>query len=265
MADCGPVSPAAQVTIVVPNWNTGPLLRICLASLIRFTKTPYRIVVVDNGSQDGSRQTAEQAAAQGLIQLIRRDDAPNDGANTHAAALDAGLAATSTPFVFALDSDAWARREGWLQGFLDPLGDACSHAGALKFPGGRVKQVWDWVRGKQHPPEARYIRPCHALYRTGLLREHALSFAPYQGPDGRWRTTGERIHERLGELGHPCAILSHAAVEDLVGHLRHATMVLNASHYPGLRARTRRRGEAQIRRLLASREARTILDQSPLP
>lgn len=254
---------APLVTIVIPNWNTGQLLRVCLASVVRFTEVPHRIVVVDNASGDASRETAEGAAAKGLITLVRRDDAKNEGAADHGAALDAGLAATETPLLMTLDSDAWARRPGWLAAFVEALGDA-SHAGARKFPSGRVKQAWDWLRRKELGPESRYIRPCHALYRVDLLRDHQLSFGPWRGPEGRWRTCGEHLHEQLLELEHPGVFMPHAQVEALVGHLRHATFVLNAEQFPTLRAKTRRKGEAQIERLLAS-EGRRILEGSPVP
>jgi glycosyltransferase involved in cell wall biosynthesis len=253
------------VTIVVPNWNTGPLLRLCLASLDRFTRTPHRIVVVDNGSDDASRRTAEGAAERGLIELVKRDDTSNEGANAHSGALDAGLAVAQTPLLLTLDSDAWARREGWLAEYVAALGEDRSHAGATKFPGGRVKALWDRVRGRSKPPEANYIRPCHALYRVDLLREHELSFAPVQLPSGRWRTTGEHLHHRLIELGHEPAYMPHEQVADLVGHLYHATLVINATSFPTLRERARRRGERRIQRWLESPEAAAILADTPIP
>lgn len=255
-----------RVTIVVPNWNSGPLLRLCLASVVRFTPPPFRLVVVDNRSTDASRATAEGAAARGLIELITREDARNDGAADHGAALDRGLAAVATPYLFTLDSDAWVRRDGWLQRWLGPLeATGASHAGATKFPGGRLARLWGWARGKQPGPESRYIRPCHALYRVDLLRRYGLSFAPAVGADGVPQTVGERLHHDLLARGHAPALLPHAEVEAHVGHLRHTTFVLNPERFPSLRARARRKGERQIRDLCEGAEARRILADSPVP
>src|SRR5687767_5510305 len=117
----GPMDSSPRVTIVVPNWNSGPLLRLCIASVVRFTRRPYRLVVVDNRSTDASRATAEAAAAAGLLELVTREDAKNDGAADHGAALDRGLSVTTTPYLFTLDSDAWVRRDGWLERWLGPL------------------------------------------------------------------------------------------------------------------------------------------------
>lgn len=254
------------MTILVPNWNSGPLLRLCLASVVRFTRRPYRLVVVDNRSTDASRATAEGAAAAGLLDLVTRADAKNDGAADHGAALDRGLSVTTTPYLFTLDSDAWVRREGWLERWLGALETAgASHAGAVKFPSGRVARLWGWLRGRGPGPEARYVRPCHALYRVDLLRAHDLSFAPATAPDGGSQTVGERLHHELLARGHAPALLGHADVEAHVGHLRHTSFVLNPERFPSLRARARRRGERQIRDLCGGPEARGILDGSPVP
>lgn len=260
------MSPDPQVTIVVPNWNTGPLLRVCLASVLRHTRVGYRVVVVDNGSSDASRDTAEAAEAKGLIHLIRRDDEENRGAPSHGAALDAGLTVSDTPLLFTLDSDAWARREGWLGRYVHHLTTLdASHAGAVKFPSGSVHRVSSWLRGKRPGAESRYVRPCHALYRVDLLRRYELSFTPRPAEDGRKRTTGQVIHERLVGLGYRPAFLGHEEVERLVGHVRHATMVLNAGQFPGLRAKARWQGNRRIERFLEGREVARVLADSPVP
>ncbi|HBP20274.1 MAG TPA: hypothetical protein DEA08_21100 [Planctomycetes bacterium] len=260
-----PAGCADSVTIAIPNWNTGSLLRLCLASLVRFTKHPHRILVVDNDSDDASRVTVDGAAERGLIDLIQREGAVHDGAPEHGASLDAALAACETPYLLTLDSDAWVRREGWLADFVAALGDEASHAGALKFPGGRAKRFVQWVRREPPRPEASYVRPCHAIYRVELLRRYGLSFAPRLGSDEQWRTTGQTIHEELVAKGHQAALIPHAEIERLVGHLRHATFVINFDAFPTLKARARRKGERQIKDLLESREARGILAETPVP
>ncbi|MBC7458989.1 MAG: glycosyltransferase family 2 protein, partial [Bdellovibrionaceae bacterium] len=44
----------ADVTIIIVNWNGGDLLRECLTSLSAQTVLPTEIIVIDNGSSDGS-------------------------------------------------------------------------------------------------------------------------------------------------------------------------------------------------------------------
>lgn len=45
---------ADRVSIVVPNWNARPFLERALAALVRHTSYPYELIIVDNGSTDGS-------------------------------------------------------------------------------------------------------------------------------------------------------------------------------------------------------------------
>ena len=43
------------VSVIVVNWNTKDLLEDCLASVeTHLAQTPHEIIVVDNGSTDGS-------------------------------------------------------------------------------------------------------------------------------------------------------------------------------------------------------------------
>lgn len=43
-----------MTSIIIPNYNGLSLLRDCIASIRRHTSVPYEIIVVDNGSKDGS-------------------------------------------------------------------------------------------------------------------------------------------------------------------------------------------------------------------
>ena len=254
-----------RVSVVVPNWNTGPLLRLCLASVLRFQDLPLELIVVDNGSSDDSRRTAEAAAERGLIQLVQRTQSGEEaGARAHGAALDAGLALARAPYLFTLDSDAWARGPGWLGRFVVALeGADASHAGASKFPSSRWQRFGSWLAGRTPGPETRYVRPCHALYRVDLLRRLGLSFAPVRDGE-RALTTGQSIHERLVAAGYRAAFLPHAEVERAVGHLRHATVVLNSAAFPSLKARARRKGARAVERFLVSPEAARLLQDTPV-
>lgn len=49
-----------MVTVIIVNWNGGHLLAQCLSDLLRQSIQPARILVVDNGSIDGSAERAAQ-------------------------------------------------------------------------------------------------------------------------------------------------------------------------------------------------------------
>ncbi len=46
--------PSESVAVVIVNWNSGGLLRRCLSAVAAQTMQPAEVVVVDNGSRDGS-------------------------------------------------------------------------------------------------------------------------------------------------------------------------------------------------------------------
>lgn len=52
--------PAGGVAVVIVNWNSGELLDRCLGALGRQTERPRRILIVDNGSTDGSAAGLEE-------------------------------------------------------------------------------------------------------------------------------------------------------------------------------------------------------------
>jgi glycosyltransferase involved in cell wall biosynthesis len=58
-----------RVSIIVVNWNRRELLRSCLKSLENQTLQEFEIIVVDNGSSDGSVEMLEREYSH--IRLIR--------------------------------------------------------------------------------------------------------------------------------------------------------------------------------------------------
>ena len=53
-----------ELSIIVVNWNTRDLTLACLRSLYDQTReTPFEVLLVDNGSHDGSAAAIAAAAA----------------------------------------------------------------------------------------------------------------------------------------------------------------------------------------------------------
>ncbi|MGH7742619.1 MAG: glycosyltransferase family 2 protein [Candidatus Eiseniibacteriota bacterium] len=114
----------ADLSIVIVNWNTAPLVLDCLRSL--YTPPPaisIEVIVVDNGSSDDSAARIEAQWPQ--VGLIR-----NPGNRGYAAANNQGIALAASRHVLLLNSDT-LMAPGALAGlvqFMDqhPEAAACS-------------------------------------------------------------------------------------------------------------------------------------------
>jgi GT2 family glycosyltransferase len=99
--------------VVVVNWNRHNLLRSCLQSLTaQHVNQPFEVVVVDNGSEDGSPEMVLEDYGKSTnfrLALIRNRE--NRG---FCAANNQGFAASDTEFVALLNNDAEANPD-WLE------------------------------------------------------------------------------------------------------------------------------------------------------
>ena len=86
-----------RISCIVPCYNAERFLAEAIDSILAQTLSPAEIVVVDDGSTDGSAAVAARFA--GRVNYLRQDNAGP------AAARNAGLAATRGDFVAFLDAD----------------------------------------------------------------------------------------------------------------------------------------------------------------
>ncbi len=101
---------APAVSIVIPTRNRARYLEVALASLAsQDFDAPYEVLVVDDGSTDGTRPVAERAGTRYI-----RQPAPI-GLN---AARNAGARVSAAPVIAFLDDDVFAPR-GWLRALRD--------------------------------------------------------------------------------------------------------------------------------------------------
>jgi GT2 family glycosyltransferase len=87
---------AGSVAVVVVNYNTRECLHACLASVA--AESPAEVVVVDNGSTDGSVEMVRSEFP--AVRLI--EDPSNPG---YGAASNQGIAACAAPYVLLINSD----------------------------------------------------------------------------------------------------------------------------------------------------------------
>ena len=89
----------SEVTIVIPNYNGLHFLKPCLESLTAQIYRDFEVLVVDNGSTDGSPEWLRQEKVPALLLKT------NTG---FSGAVNAGIRAAASPFVILLNNDTEA-------------------------------------------------------------------------------------------------------------------------------------------------------------
>ena len=85
-----------EVTVIIPNYNGKKLLENCIQTLEKQTCTDFKLLVVDNGSDDGS---TEVTSSLDLTMLALKENTGFCGA------VNEGIRHADTPYVILLNND----------------------------------------------------------------------------------------------------------------------------------------------------------------
>jgi len=178
-----------EISVVVVNWNRRELLRDCLDSLERQQGADFELIVVDNGSGDGSPEMVSgEYEGRGRLRLHLIRNSVNRG---FCAANNQGIGVARGKFVALLNNDAEAG-PGWLAALRrsfdghPEIGMAASKilvyedprridkAGHLMYPDGqnRGRGTGELDAGQyDHVEETLWPDGCAAMYRREMLEE----------------------------------------------------------------------------------------------
>lgn len=119
----------AEIWLVIPVYNAGRYLAECLESVRSQSFTDFRVVVVDDGSTDGSRETADRfAAADSRFTVV---STPNKGVS---AARNLGIDMAEGRYIGFVDAD-----DCLLPGALETLHSCAVERGAQVVVGAMVR------------------------------------------------------------------------------------------------------------------------------
>jgi len=175
------------ISVIIVNWNRCDLLRACLRSLEGQQRAEFEIILVDNGSMDGSVEMARTEFAAPRLPLRVICNAENRG---YCAANNQGIAAARGELIALLNNDAEAE-PGWLaalaRAFGQPaVGMAASKilvyedpqridkAGHLIYPDGQNRGRGSGARDQGQfdcLEEALWPDGCAAMYRKSMLQQ----------------------------------------------------------------------------------------------
>jgi glycosyltransferase involved in cell wall biosynthesis len=178
-------------TVVTVNWNSWEHLRVLIEVVRRRSPAQTRILVVDNGSRDGSRaRLAEHPDVSALRLPV------NVG---HELALDLGVLLCRTEYVVALDVDAFPLHDRWLEELLAPLDAGAAVSGAHLSRG--------------------YVHPCCWAMRTErfVRRGHSFraDYRPREGDRDASGDVGEAISLREAPRVHLIQVTSQRGPGDV--------------------------------------------------
>lgn len=170
-----------KATIIIPNYNGLKFMEMCMSALEKQTYKDFEILVVDNGSTDGS------------VEWLKENEIPsiflpeNTG---FSGAVNVGIKASKTPFVILLNNDTEAK-EGYVEALIREIERSPKifsispkmiqlYHKELMDDGGDMYSIMGWAyqRGVGQEIE-RYNRACNvfsacagaAIYRREVFEE----------------------------------------------------------------------------------------------
>lgn len=229
-----------EVTILIPNFKTLELTKLCLRLIRKHTDLNLaKVIVIDNDSRDDSVAYLRTLK---WIELIEREQIPGESpALSHSRALDLALERITTPYVLSIHTDTLVRNRDWLPFLLEQIQQTPNIAGVGSW---KLEAKSQWknllknmertfqrmlykiTKKKNHALEGLdhnhfYLRSHCALYRTDLLKKYAIQFS-----DGE-EVAGKAMHRKLVANGHDMMFLPSRILLKYMDHINHATTVLN--------------------------------------
>lgn len=263
-----------KVSILIPNYKTPQITKICLRLLRKYTDLScVQVIVIDNDSGDESLDYLRSIK---WIDLIERKSLSDDTPPlSHSRALDLALERVNTPYVLSIHTDTFVRRSDWLEVLLAPFKDDDMLAGvgswklesknALQRLGRRIEGTWKIAlyrltgrrtyRAERFDESLHYLRSHCAMYRTDVIRALGTGFSDGGG------VAGSVMHRKMVDAGYRMRFMESEQLGKYVDHLNHATMVLNPEL--GSSASMIRSGSKRVKTKLRGIDADAILaDQS---
>ncbi|MGC9328186.1 MAG: glycosyltransferase family 2 protein [Candidatus Hinthialibacter sp.] len=197
---------APWISAVLISWNRRELLQKAVDSLRRQNYPNLEIIVVDNGSTDGSVEWMRSKS-----DIRRIENVCNRGAS---AARNQGTRIAKGDYILYMDSDAELRTENGLQRCVEWMESNPAMAGVagVYYSDEELKTLWCWspcmdwqgyfdpeasMKPKTDPP---VLSTCFSMYRRSILHEvggfDEYFFYLYEDGDlsDRLRKAGYRLH-----------------------------------------------------------------------
>jgi GT2 family glycosyltransferase len=138
---------AGLASIIIPCWNQLEFTRHCIAALVRHTREPWELIVVNNGSTDG---TADYLAGVQDISRAPVTVIANVSNRGFPAAINQGLQVARGEYLVLLNNDVVVT-DAWLEQLV-----ALANAGRTESPIGLVGPMSNYAAPPQLVEDAPY-------------------------------------------------------------------------------------------------------------
>lgn len=170
-----------KVSIIVPVYNTIEYLPQCLDSLVNQTLREVEIILVDDGSSDGSGETCDEYARKYpcLFQVFHKD---NGGS---ASARNIGLKYAKGDYIIVCDSDDWVDKDMYeilWRSAIENNADIVSCDYYFEYPdGSSLHKKGHITATDQHSVIIEILSgsnnsSCSKLIRKSLFDEHKINY-----------------------------------------------------------------------------------------
>lgn len=164
------MSAQPKASVIVLAWNGMAYLDACLSAVLAQGYPAFEVIVVDNGSTDGSADFVAQCYPQ--VQLIR-----NERNLGFAAGNNVGLRAATGDVLVLLNQDTVVR-QGWLEALVDTFQDPSVGIAGCKalYPDGSIQHAGGFIYGpraetdhigRHEPDDGRFDQMRDADFVTG--------------------------------------------------------------------------------------------------
>jgi len=204
-----------KVSIVIPTYNAEETIGPLLESLLRLDYPDFEVIVVNDGSKDGTKDVVRRYP-------VRLVDQPNKGAS---AARDAGLRLASSEIVAYVDSDVAVTRD-WLQKLIAPFSDPTVAATTGQTIFRRNQKCASWLRSLDIERRNAHRRTFTKLANGPNSAFRRAVLLDVGGFDPHWyHAEDTEVSYRLWRRGYriryvPEAIVYHVPEEDWKNYLR---------------------------------------------
>ncbi len=222
------------ISIIVLNYNNLNVIEKCIDSLISHNSYNYEIIVVDNGSSDGSYEKLQKKYISKITLLKNKQNGCSSGRNL-------GVSNATGDWIVFLDSDQWVISDTWLDCALNimrnniTLGAISWNAGWFE-PNKTTGPIVDYLPGRGvQDPTILYRCDIAYLATSGLLMRKSL-FSIIEGFDEFYDPTcyeDTDLSLKIRNAGFEIAYTPYMAIM----HLPHQTTKSGSSSHTKLMER----------------------------